>query len=215
MSSTVEIAARTIGLVTIVAIVLTARWAAGGRERWGWAPERSAVKGDGAYRRAVVRNWVPRRAPAAVVVIAGLGIAWGLITTIVFAPGGLFFLFAPVRHEPWTQMLLAVSALGAWGASISGFPLGVSLIAIGHSLLRRDGDIVDRATPIAAWSLMHHACVLAAFSLFALHERDPRIALAVAIPCAIGGFHALALARMARRVADTAVELDPAERSAG
>lgn len=208
MSSTVEIAARTIGIVGIVAIVLTAAWTAAGRDRWGWTAGCSKVVGEGAYRRAIARSWVPRRAPASVVAVAGLGIAWGLVTTVVFAPGGLVFLLAPVRHEPATQVLLAMSALGAWGASISGFPLGVSLIAIGHALLTRDDDLVDRALPVAAWSIVHHACVLGAFGLFALHEREPAIAIAVAIPTALGVLHALALSRVARQVAAMPLELD-------
>jgi len=201
MSSTVELVLRTIVLASIVAFVLTASWARHGRHRWGHEPGRAAVVGAGAYRRGIVRSWVPRKTPVLVALVAGAGVAWGLVTTIVFAPGGLVFLLAPVRHEPSTQLLLALSALGAWGASVSGFPLGVSLIASAHALLTRDDELVDRALPIAAWSMVHHACVLLAFTLFAIHERNPLIAAAVAIPCGLGFLHALALAHVARSVA--------------
>jgi hypothetical protein len=206
MSSTVELVLRTTVLAAIVASALTASWARRGRHRWGREPGPAAVVGAGAYRRGIVRSWVPRKIPLVVAMVAGAGVAWGLVTTIVFAPGGLVFLLAPVRHEPSTQLLLALSALGAWGASVSGFPLGVSLIACGHALLTRDEELAERAVPIAAWSMVHHACVLLAFTLFAVHERDPRIAIAVSIPCALGMLHAAALAHVAREVASMPID---------
>lgn len=206
MSSTVELVLRTVGFALIVAFVLTGSWARRGSHRWGRVPGPAAVVGAGAYRRGIVRSWAPRGTPRPVVIVAATGVAWGLVTTIVFAPGGLVFLLAPVRHEPSTQVLLALSALGAWGASVSGFPLGVSLVASAHALLTRDDELVDRAMPIAAWSIVHHVCVMVAFTLFAMHEKNPLIALGVAVPCLFGLAHAFALARVARTVSSMPID---------
>ncbi|WP_157070395.1 hypothetical protein [Sandaracinus amylolyticus] len=185
----------------MIGAVLTAWWAWRARDRWGRVSRPAALVGVGPYRRALVRSHEPRRVPLAVLVVAGVGCVWGLLTTLVFAPSGLVFLLAPARHDPVRQILLTLSGLGVFATAIAAFALGPSLMRASRALIERDHDAGERALSVATWSSLHHAMVLVSFVLFAVHEDDARIAVVVAVPCAIGLVHAWSLGRACAIVA--------------
>lgn len=159
------------------------------------------MTGGGPYRRAIVRPWMPRATPPRVALVGAMGVAWGLLTCTVLAPGGFLFLLAPAHVEPGPQVLLTMSGLGVFGTSLGGLALGWTLVRTSRALLARDADILDRTLPVAMWSAIHHGLVLTSFVLFAIHEREPGIVFMVAVPCSIGLAHAWALAHGARFVA--------------
>lgn len=209
MSGASELLLRIASLGTLAAITVSAAWAWRARDRWGGVPRPLAMVGTGPYRRAPAHSWAPRRVPPRVLVVAGLGIAWGTLTTLLFAPSGLVFLLAPARHEPGRQMLLVLAGLGVFATAIAGLALGPTLVRASRALLERAADAEDRAITAATWSALHHAMVLLSFVLFAVHERDPSFAVMVALPCALGLVHAWSLAHVARyvgRLRDTSEE---------
>jgi hypothetical protein len=199
MSGAAELALRLSCLVTIAAGALTCRWAWHARHRWGSEPRSfGTFAGEGPYRRGLVRRWVPRGVPWSISLVGGAGIAWGLITSFVLAPGGLLFLLAPARHDPERQILLMLAGLGVFAAAVAGFPLGLALARASRALIERAPDARDRALTAATWSSLHHATVLLSFVLFGLHERDATLASLVAVPCALGVVHAWALTHVSR-----------------
>lgn len=213
MSDASELLLRVAALAGIAAAWLTGTWTWQARHRWGSVPATSTVLGEGPYRRAIARRWIPRGAPGRVAFVAGMGVAWGLLTSAVLAPAGLVFLLAPARVDPRVQIVLTLSGLFVFGTALSGFALGGSLVRASRALLEREHDVQARAIPVATWSAIHHASVLVAFALFAAHERDASIAFAVAVPCSIGVAHAWALAHTARFVARADVADDAGPRA--
>jgi hypothetical protein len=95
-------------------------------------------------------------------------------------------------------VLLTMSGLGVFASALGGLALGAALLRTSRAMIERAPDVLDQALPVAAWSAIHHLIVLSSFSLFAIHERDPGIAVAVTVPCSIGLAHAWALAHAAR-----------------
>ncbi|MDQ3034805.1 MAG: hypothetical protein M3Y87_20515 [Myxococcota bacterium] len=201
MSDAGEVVFRVAGLALMVAGWLTGTWTWRSRDRWGRMAAPARMVGEGAYRRGVVRSWVPRGTPIRVVLVGAMGVAWGTLTGAVLAPAGLVFLLAPAHVEPGLQMMLTMSGLGVFGTALGGIALGCVLVRTSCALLERAPDVLDRALPTAMWSAIHHVLVLTSFVLFAIHEREPAIAFAVAVPCSIGLAHAWALAHGARYVA--------------
>ena len=201
MSDAGEVVFRVAGLSLVVAGWLTGTWTWRSRDRWGRMAAPARMVGEGPYRRAVARDWVPRGTPPRVLLVGGVGIAWGILTCTVLAPAGLVFLLAPAHVEPGLQVLLTMSGLGVFASALGGLALGWSLVRTSRALLERAPDVLDRALPTATWSAVHHLLVLTSFVLFAVHERDASIAVAVAVPCSIGLAHAWALTHGARFVA--------------
>lgn len=201
MSDAGEVVVRVAGLSLIVAGWLTGTWTWRARHRWGRVRAAALISGEGPYRRAVTRPWVPRRTPMRIALVGAMGTAWGILTCAVLAPGGLLFLLAPAHVEPGPQVLLTMSGLGVFGTSVGGLALGWSLVRASRALLERAPEILDRTLPVAMWSAIHHVLVLTSFTLFAIHEREPAIAFMVAIPCSIGLAHAWAMSHGARFVA--------------
>src|SRR5687768_2384177 len=82
------------GLIAVTAIALgigaVATWLRARRQgwRWGWKSGTQEV-GDGAYRSAPVEIRTPRRMPAVCAVASATSIAWGILTTFLFAPAGV------------------------------------------------------------------------------------------------------------------------------
>lgn len=200
MSGAGELLLRIASLSTLVAVAMSAFWTWRGRDRWGRVPRPLAVLGAGPYRRAPSRDWAPRRTPLRVLVVGGLGVVWGAMTTAVFSPSGLVFLLAPARPDPGRQMLLMLAGLGVFATATAGLALGPALMRASRALLERARDGEERALATATWSALHHLMVLVSFTLFAVHQREPSYAVLVSLPCTLGLVHAWSLAHVARYV---------------
>jgi hypothetical protein len=207
MGGASELALRALGPALLVALLLTSWWARSDDARWGTEWRSARLVRAGPYRSSILGRPIPRAPPARVVVVGGLGIAWGLITSVILAPAALLFLTAPLRANSSAAGIAPTSVIGAIAAALGALALGGCLIAVSRALLRREHDVLDRACLVAAWSSIHHASVLGAFALFAIHEGCPGIAALVSIPCGLGVLHAVALV-LAARSATAASERD-------
>lgn len=198
MSDAGDIVVRVAGLSLLVALALTFSWTRRARFRWGLEPGPAKRGGDGPYRRGPTRARSPRRTPRRVVFAVGLGAVWGVLTWAVFTPAGLLFLLAPAHIDPKSQILLSLSGLGVFAASLGGAGLGWSFLCTSRALALREPDVLERALCTALSSLMHHALVIVSFLLFALHEHQLGIAIGVTLVCSLGLLSAWVLGHAAR-----------------
>jgi hypothetical protein len=200
--------------IVLVAVVLAAvaTWfeVGSGRWRWGSIAEPPAVVGDDPYRTMVVAGGArPRHVPALCIAASFTSIAWGMVTMLMFAPGGLMFLLCGyVSHPaafPGGLLVLMVS--------LHGFVIGARLIAISRALVVRSAGAAVRARSVAVRSLAHHGGVAAAFALVAVvvqsREMD-QIAVQTAWLCGLGAGLALLVLLAGRKIA----RVDAAEAAA-
>jgi hypothetical protein len=198
MSDASEIVLRVAGLSLLVAAALTLSWTWRARYRWGFTRGPATKFGDGPYRRGIMRTRAPRGVPRRIVLAAGFGAVWGVLTCAVFTPGGLLFLLAPAHIDPRSQILLTLSGLGVFATSLGGVALGLSIVRTSRALALRAPDIIERAIPTALWSVIHHGLVIVSFLFFAVHERSVEIGVAVSLVCSLGLVHSWVLARAAQ-----------------
>lgn len=198
MSDAGDIVVRVAGLSLLVAMALTFSWTRRARFRFG--PDSGPAKklGDGPYRRGPIRARSPRRTPRRVVFAVGFGAVWGVFTWTVFTPAGLLFLLAPAHIDPKSQILLSMSGLGVFAASLGGAGLGWSFLRTSRALALGEPDMLERALSTGLSSVMHHALVIVSFLLFALHERQLGIAVGVTLVCSLGLLSAWVLTHAAR-----------------
>lgn len=171
--------------------------------RWGEIPGPAVAAGEGAYRGAVLATSVPRGTPALVPWAAGTGFVWAAITFFVFAPAGL--LLALIVADD----VAGLAALWVVGVSASGFGLAVMLVVAGVQLLRCRPGAHRRARRVATWSIGHHLVVLSTMAALALAEPNFGFLLLAAVPCIVGGIHALALRAAGHLPGPAVLHADP------
>jgi hypothetical protein len=181
-----------IGSVALLAGVLVTWMAARGqRWRWGWTAAPGPVLGDGAYRSAPVTVQNPRRFPAVCAVAAIASVAWGVLTTFVFAPAGLLGCMVALHameEEPWT-FALGTAVLAA--ATFDGFAIGPRLMALAKVLAVRTASSAERTLRTVRHSLAHHALVSVALGLWIADDgHDPISYIVAAAPFLVGLGHA-------------------------
>jgi hypothetical protein len=202
------------GLIAVPAIVLAigavATWLRARRQgwRWGWKSGTQEV-GDGAYRSAPVETRTPRRMPAVCAVASATSVAWGILTTFLFAPAGVLGCVL-VDREGTQEVgnLLGTLLFGLF--TLHGFALGARLMGLVDVLAVRRPGSRERIYQAAVVSIVHHVAVAISFAL--IIGRDQEALAAFAIPCAIGVVHAVLLFRAGRAV--EALDREDADRLA-
>jgi len=169
------------------------------RERWGTRPGPPLRTGDSPYREAETRGEVLRGVPSVVRWAAASGIGWGILTLLIFMPGGFLLValiadaFGP-HHASW------VSLLSLLLVSIHAIPVAFALMVAARAVMRGDEEGRRTARGIASWSSGHHFAVILALMLVTIVEPDLFAVLLLAlVPCFLGLGHALLL----RQAADT------------
>lgn len=155
--------------------------------RWGEVQAGAVHAGEGAYRGVVLTATRPRGTPALVPWAAGTGFVWAAVTFFIFAPAGL--LLALIVGDE----LSGLASLWVVGLSVSGLALAVMLVASGVQLLRCRPGAQARARRVALWSLGHHLVVASTMVALGLGMSTWDFLAWSAVPCIVGGVHALAL----------------------
>lgn len=173
---------------TAIAIGSIATWrlARGQRWRWGSVRVRGPEVGDGPFRSAAVIMERPRRMPMAVPVASAISVGWGALTLFLFAPLGIL-LSAVALPGARHGVLAAMGGLGAAASTLSGFAIGVRMLAVSKSLVVRTADSAERVRSVAIHAALHHVLVFG--TVTAIHGgtgSDPEIVAFSAVPCAIG-----------------------------
>lgn len=178
-----------IAIGTVGAAVLTI-WILPRQHAWRWGTVRGAAveAGAGPYREGSTQPDLPRGVPGIVRWAAGLGVAWGVLTLLVFMPAGFLLLLVFVEGRIELAGLLIPLLLVVL---CDAFVLGFALVAIGPALLRGGPEGTRSARNVARWSTAHHFAVLTVFVLFPLASRDGVLLLLLAaLPCLMGLTHA-------------------------
>ena len=169
------------------------------RERWGTRPGPPLRTGDSPYREAETRDEVLRGVPSVVRLAAATGIGWGVVTLLIFMPGGLL-LTALVADGFGGHDGSWVSVLSVLLVSVHAIPVAFALMVAARAVMRGDGSGRRTARGIASWSSGHHFAVILALMLVTIVEPDLFAVLLLALlPCFLGLGHALLL----RHAADT------------
>lgn len=165
------------------------------RDRWGARPGPVVRAGDSPYRVAETRPEVPRGVPATARLAAGTGIAWGVITLLIFTPAG-FLLMAvsgDVLASPIGGGLAAVLLLVV---SCDAVALGFALVGVAPGVLRAGHEDRRAVRSVSVWSVVHHLLVLGTFGTLVLVEPDLVFLLVMALlPCLLGMGQAVLMRR--------------------
>lgn len=156
--------------------------------RWGTVRGPAVEAGAGPYREGSTEPDLPRGVPGIVRWSAGLGVAWGVLTLLVFTPAGflLLLVFAD-NHAGLSALLIPLLLVVLCDAVILGF----ALVSIAPALLRGGPEGTRSARNVARWSTAHHFAVLTVFVLVPLASRDGVLLLVLAaVPCLFGLTHA-------------------------
>lgn len=155
--------------------------------RWGSVRGSPVSAGDGPYRGGQTTPTHLRGVPAVVRWAAGTGVAWGILTLLVFMPAGFLLLLvigdATDTHGAWAAFAATMLLLVACDALILGF----ALLAIAPALVRGGEEGVRSARGVARWSTLHHLVVLLTFFTFALVNGNGFVLLVMSlVPCLLG-----------------------------
>ena len=143
------------------------------RERWRNRSEAQA--GEGAYRSHTIRSIGAPRFPKRIALLATLTNLWGL-ATLVFAAAGFLLVGITTSHAASTTLIGL--------ASCSGVVLGIASFVVASRVIGRSDRAVVSAQRYAAFGLVHHLAVIAAFAVGTGDVQE--LLPAVLLPCAIG-----------------------------
>lgn len=172
---------------------------------WGRVFGPAVGAGSGPYRAAETRQELPRGVPSVVRWAAATGVAWGVLTLLLFMPSG-FLLLLILGQSAAGDLGMALGATLLLLVACDAIILGFALLAAAPAILRggEDGERAGRG--VARWSTAHHLAVLGTFAVFALSQPDGLFFLVFAfVPCLLG----LAQAGMLHRAADLCPMAEP------